>query len=64
MNLLLYTSDRMVFGMSQKAGIVWVLSLDRYEVKWFLYSSLHFILPDSSVTTCLRNKWLGLTISQ
>lgn len=62
MNLLLYTSDRMVFGMSQKAGIVWVLSLDRYEVKWFLYSSLHFILPDSSVTTRLRNKWLGLTI--
>lgn len=62
MNLLLYTSDRMVFGLSQKAGIVWVLSLDRYEVKWFLYSSLHFILPDSSVTTRLRNKWLGLTI--
>lgn len=62
MNLLLYTSDRMVFGMSQKAGIVWVLSLDRYEVKWFLYSSLHFILPDSCVTTRLRNKWIGLTI--
>lgn len=51
MNLLLYISDRMVFGMSHKAGIVWVLSLDRYEVKWFLCSSLHFVLPDSSVTT-------------
>lgn len=51
-NLLLYTSDRMVFGMSQKAGLFWIVSLDRYEIKWFLSSSLHFILPDFSIMTC------------
>lgn len=51
-NLLLYTSDRMVFGISQKAGLFWILSLDRYEIEWFLSSGLHFILPDFSLMTC------------
>lgn len=51
-------SDGATLGMSQRVGLVWVLSLDRYEVKLFLFSSLYFILPIFSIMTCFfdRNK--------